>query len=277
MQANPETPGRSCAGIKKNMATRDMTALYCLLAVLSGAHAHAGSNQVENIFGLVAPEQYVTGQFRPSEHPHFISLASANIPARDRHIFLRREAARKLARLITDFRKTYPDKKIWVASAHRNFNRQRHIWEAKWSGQRPVEGRNLRLVIPDGLNRARKILEYSAIPGASRHHWGTEVDFNRLNNRYYQHGAGQTLYHWLQKNAARYGFCQPYTAGRGKGHREEKWHWSYQPLATLYQQKWRELYAMDTKKFQQQARFQGNRVAAMLAPIYQENINNQCK
>jgi zinc D-Ala-D-Ala carboxypeptidase len=75
------------------------------------------------------------------------------------------------------------------------------------------------------------------MPGTSRHHWGTDVDFNSLNNRYFESGEGLKIYNWLVKHAAEYGFCQPYTkAGQGRngGYEEEKWHWSYLPVSSIY-------------------------------------------
>ena len=72
------------------------------------------------------------------------------------------------------------------------------------------------------------------MPGTSRHHWGTEIDLNSFNNRWFEYGKGKKLYRWLQVNAAKYGFHQPYTAKNSKrphGYNEEKWHWSYTPLS----------------------------------------------
>ena len=45
-------------------------------------------------------------------------------------------------------------------------------------------------------------------------------------------------YEWLVTNAPKFDFCQVYTEkGEGKrrtGYNEEKWHWSYMPLARQY-------------------------------------------
>jgi hypothetical protein len=41
----------------------------------------------------------------------------------------------------------------------------------------------------------------------------------------------------MKANAGKYGFCQPYTEKTGSGrtgYEEEKWHWSYKPLASKY-------------------------------------------
>ena len=116
---------------------------------------------------------------------------------------------------------------LTIRSAARNFSRQKGIWERKWRGSK----------IRNKAARARHILKYSSMPGASRHHWGTEVDLNAFNNDYFSRGRGKKEYRWLRKNAGRVGFCQPYSAKgvqRPHGYSEERWHWSYQPLAKLY-------------------------------------------
>jgi LAS superfamily LD-carboxypeptidase LdcB len=72
------------------------------------------------------------------------------------------------------------------------------------------------------------------MPGTSRHHWGTDMDINALTNDYFENGNGLKEYDWLVKNAAQFGFCQPYNEkgkSRPNGYNEEKWHWSYLPIA----------------------------------------------
>ena len=47
---------------------------------------------------------------------------------------------------------------------------------------------------------------------------------------------GLKEYNWLLQNAAEFGFYQVYTSqenGR-TGYNEEKWHWSYAPLSSIY-------------------------------------------
>jgi D-alanyl-D-alanine carboxypeptidase len=118
---------------------------------------------------------------------------------------------------------------LTIVSAMRNFNDQKRIWEGKWSGKHSG--------IADPVERAKAILRYSSMPGSSRHHWGTDLDLNNLENSYFESGAGKKVYEWLQAHAAEYGFCQPYTAmgpDRPEGYQEERWHWSYMPLAARY-------------------------------------------
>jgi zinc D-Ala-D-Ala carboxypeptidase len=42
------------------------------------------------------------------------------------------------------------------------------------------------------------------------------------------------LYDWMQAHAHEFGFCQVYNSklARPNGYNEEKWHWSYMPIAS---------------------------------------------
>lgn len=112
-----------------------------------------------------------------------------------------------------------------ILSGLRNFEDQKNIWNRKWNSIRNL----------DSISKALKILEYSSMPGTSRHHWGTEVDLNSLNNSYFESGKGEKEYNWLCSNACRFGFHQPYTNVKSRtGYNEEKWHWSFLPLSKLY-------------------------------------------
>lgn len=173
---------------------------------------------------------YLTGKFDPAKHPLFEKVAAqyADGPG----YYLHQEAYAAFQKMHEAAAKAGVNLKI--ISATRNFNRQKRIWEAKWTGGRKVDGMNLAEAMPDPEKRARKILEMSSMPGTSRHHWGTDLDVNALNNAYFEKGKGKVLYEWLTAHAAEYGFCQPYTPKgeeRPNGYEEEKWHWSYIPVA----------------------------------------------
>ena len=234
------------------------------------------AQKYEELFGPIPAERYLTGRFSPKQSPKFVRLADFHIPTGGRRQYLRRETTQALVKMLAAFHQDHPGIKVWVASAQRGFSRQRTIWEAKWRKNIRHEVGRLNRRQPDPVARIRKILQYTAIPGASRHHWGTDVDFNLLENSYYTKGPGLIFYRWLQSNAGRFGFCQPYTAGRKEGHREEKWHWSYRPLASRFQRHWLRLFANNTGYFLAQAPFLGNRTAASLATIYQSDINPSC-
>jgi hypothetical protein len=84
--------------------------------------------------------------------------------------------------------------------------------------------------------RQQEILEASSAPGISRHHWGTDVDLLDPDMDPAQWAAGGAFadaYSWLARNAASYGFIQSYTTMQsgGTGFMEERWHWSYYPVA----------------------------------------------
>lgn len=113
--------------------------------------------------------------------------------------------------------------KLSVVSAFRSYQRQKQIWENKW-GNRPN----------DDINHAKNILKWSSFPGTSRHHWGTDVDFNSVETAYWKSKEGKKVYNWLQNNAPKFGFCQTYDDGRQHGYNSEPWHWSYMPVANEY-------------------------------------------
>ena len=65
------------------------------------------------------------------------------------------------------------------ASSFRDFERQQLIWNGKFNGERKVHddaGNPLDLASLDDWQKAQAILRWSALPGGSRHHWGTEID-----------------------------------------------------------------------------------------------------
>lgn len=139
-----------------------------------------------------------------------------------------------------------------LASGYRDYDRQLTIWNEKVAGVRPVmddAGRVLDVarVAPAELMWA--ILRWSALPGASRHHWGTDVDVYdraavpahyRLQLTPAEAGeAGPfgPLHRWLDERIAAnasHGFFRPYANDRG-GVAPERWHLSYAPLAVRYQ------------------------------------------
>lgn len=124
-----------------------------------------------------------------------------------------------------------------IISAFRDFDHQKRIWENKWSGNQMLYGNVKATDISDTVERAKEILRFSAMPGTSRHHWGTDIDLNSFQNQYFETGEGKKVYEWLMQNAESFGFCQPYTPhgqGREGGYEEEKWHWSYMPVADQY-------------------------------------------
>lgn len=135
-----------------------------------------------------------------------------------------------------------------VASSFRSFDRQRQIWNAKACGERAVHDDAGCVVDMQCLDPAAKmhaILRYSALPGASRHHWGTDLDVfdaAAVGEDYVVQLAPQevapggvfdALHSWLDERMASgqsCGFFRPYAIDRG-GVAPERWHLSYAPIA----------------------------------------------
>jgi LAS superfamily LD-carboxypeptidase LdcB len=130
-------------------------------------------------------------------------------------------------------------------SAFRDFERQLSIWNRKWSGAAPLYGADGEALDALSLRpdeRLEAILRWSALPGASRHHWGTDVDLIdghalapgyrvRLSpEEYAPPGPFAPLAVWLEANAARFGFFRPYR-GVLSGVQPEPWHYSFAPIA----------------------------------------------
>lgn len=231
------------------------------------------------IYGPISKQQYLLGKFSPHRNKsHFVKINRLGIPTNGRTHYLRKETARALKRVIRDFKKAHPRIRLYVTSSTRTYWQQKAIWEAKWNGRRKVGGGRLPKTHPNFRQRALKILEFSSMPGTSRHHWGTEVDFNTLNNRYYSRGKGKIIYRWLKKNMKRYDFCQPYTAGRKRGYEEEKWHWTYLPLAKTMTNDWLKTYGKSSR-YAKLSRFDGSSIKNIekLARIYVESINPACR
>jgi LAS superfamily LD-carboxypeptidase LdcB len=133
-----------------------------------------------------------------------------------------------------------------AASGFRDFDRQLAIWNAKWRGERPLldrAGCPLDAATLDDAGRIDAILCWSALPGGSRHHWGTDVDVidaatlppdyrvQLVPEEYAPGGVFGRLTPWLDENMARFGFYRPYATGHG-GAGAEPWHLSYWPVAS---------------------------------------------
>ncbi len=130
-------------------------------------------------------------------------------------------------------------------SGYRDFERQLNIWNGKFTGVRPMHdaaGVPLDVAALTANERVHAILEWSALPGASRHHWGTEVDLIDRQAVAPDHrpelslaefapgGPFAALSSWLEANAMRFGFFRPYRGIRS-GVRAEPWHWSFAPVS----------------------------------------------
>ena len=135
--------------------------------------------------------------------------------------------------------------KLQSASAFRDFSRQLLIWNEKFSGKRPVLDRQNQPLDISMLSEGElceAILHWSALPGASRHHWGTEIDIYdpllipagqvlKLEPWEYETGGYfEKLNQWMSDNMAFFDFYRPFVA-KNAGVADEPWHISYWPLS----------------------------------------------
>ena len=130
---------------------------------------------------------------------------------------------------------------LTIASSFRDFDRQSMIWNNKFSGSRPVYNKQQQpvdLTKLTDINKCIAIMRYSALPGASRHHLGTDLDiFDKAAvnddyklqltpNEYEQGGPFAPLSNWLNNNLAKFGFYRPYKHDLD-GVAPELWHISH--------------------------------------------------
>ncbi|MBB6092589.1 LAS superfamily LD-carboxypeptidase LdcB [Povalibacter uvarum] len=130
-------------------------------------------------------------------------------------------------------------------SSFRDFETQLTIWNRKWNGERPMNDRNSqpidRSTLAD-IDVVDAILWWSAIPGGSRHHWGSDMDVidaaavpegysvQLVPDEYSTGGIFSRLTGWLDANMLRFGFFRPYRTDRGSVS-PEPWHLSYAPVS----------------------------------------------
>lgn len=165
----------------------------------------------------------------------------------DRHQ-LHPEAAAAFARL--QKQATAAGFDLRPVSCFRSFERQLSIWNTKARGERPVldsAGRALVRAAHSDWEWVQAILRWSALPGASRHHWGTDLDVydaaavaddfqvQLTPAEVDLDGPFAALHDWLDtqiKGQQAQGFFRPYAKDTG-GVAPERWHLSYAPVARL--------------------------------------------
>ena len=135
-----------------------------------------------------------------------------------------------------------------IASSYRSFDRQCAIWNGKALGLRPVHDDSGRPVVFREMavgEQIQAIMRFSALPGTSRHHWGSDLDVfdARAMPANYQlqlspgeveaGGIFDPLHSWLDGRMAAiqsHDFFRPYNVDRG-GVAPERWHLSFAPLS----------------------------------------------
>lgn len=134
---------------------------------------------------------------------------------------------------------------LQACSSFRSFDAQVTIWNRKWRGERPLRDRDGQVLDRHRLSDEQcldAMLVWSAIPGGSRHHWGSDLDVidaaalpsdyevQLIPEEYAADGVFKKLASWLDANMRRFGFFRPYRTDRG-GVSPEPWHLSYAPVS----------------------------------------------
>jgi LAS superfamily LD-carboxypeptidase LdcB len=137
-----------------------------------------------------------------------------------------------------------------ICSAYRSFDRQLQIWNGKLSGMRPIMdpfGKPINIQKLSPWQKIQAILRWSALPGASRHHWGTDFDIydasampenyqiQLIPEEVQGNGLFAPMHNWLDSylESGKTDFYRPYKTDKG-GIAPERWHLSYRPLADKY-------------------------------------------
>jgi LAS superfamily LD-carboxypeptidase LdcB len=144
-----------------------------------------------------------------------------------------------------------------IASGFRDFKRQRLIWNRKCRGELPVldrQGQPLDVSSMTALEKVTAILHWSALPGGSRHHWGTDCDIYDAAaipadyalalhpDEYNKGGLFAPMMNWLTdyfQQPLSPAFYRPYDQCHKvtDGVAPEPWHLSYRPVALHYEKK----------------------------------------
>jgi len=135
---------------------------------------------------------------------------------------------------------------LQIVSSFRSFERQGQIWNAKAQGKRELFNKDGQLLDYNSLTKEEvleSILTWSAIPGASRHHWGTDIDVFDLNikeksqvkltNEEYEiefKNLTQAIDRMISNSSS---FFRPYSEYLG-GVSKELWHLSFAEKSKVY-------------------------------------------
>lgn len=179
--------------------------------------------------------------FGVSDNQHLI-----NLPQYEKHL-IQKDLLKDWNDLVTLAREH--GIKIAPISSYRSFEHQLKIWNLKASGKRtllddkeeevPFSQFNLNKK-EDALKLIHTILRWSALPGLSRHHWGSEFDLidetifetqpnyktELIPSEYEEGGPFYKLGEFLQNHLKETAFFRPYQFDLG-GVAREPWHISH--------------------------------------------------
>ena len=176
-------------------------------------------------------------------HQQLTGLVSTHLVQDQKSVYLHSHAKKALDGLrIAAHKEGFS---LCVASGFRDFNRQQLIWNNKYSEKTAVLSKQehpLDLSKLTELEKLVAILHWSALPGASRHHWGSDLDIydqtllpenkslQLTTSEYDQGGYFFELTQWLSESMSEFDFYLPYKEYLG-GVAREPWHISYRPIS----------------------------------------------
>ena len=200
-----------------------MILLFFLLSFLN-PFEKTRNYSVQQIIQTEVTKEFLLGKFDYKKDKRFVLIDRKWC---NKDVYLQTQTYKAFIKMADAAKKDGINLKI--VSGTRNFKEQKVIWEKKWK----QDEKKMKTSTDITLN----ILKFSSMPGSSRHHWGTDIDINSVEEEYFEKEEGIKVYNWLLKNAPTYGFCQVYTdkkAAKRAGYEEEKWHWSYMALSGFY-------------------------------------------
>ena len=198
----------------KNYVKENLKVYLTILLILINYSSYSQVNRVDKAF-LLGKHNYLNDTTFIRVDQHY----SKNI------VYLKRETYKAYIKMHDAAVKDGVN--LTILSGTRSFNDQSYKWSSKWNSSQFSN-------IKSNTEKAKKLLRWWSMPGTSRHHWGTDIDLTNMKLAFYKTTQGIKMFKWLQKNAFRYGFYQPFNANRTMGYQEEKWHWSYLPQASTY-------------------------------------------
>jgi LAS superfamily LD-carboxypeptidase LdcB len=138
-----------------------------------------------------------------------------------------------------------------IESGYRSFDRQLLIWNEKVLGKRKILNEQGELLNRDDLSDLecmKAILLWSALPGTSRHEWGTDMDvidacavpegYEAELTLEESFGVFGKFHKWLDaqiESDKSFGFKRVFLKGMGRV-QPEPWHLSYMPEAAKIEQ-----------------------------------------
>lgn len=140
---------------------------------------------------------------------------------------------------------------LQLVSSYRSFDRQMAIFNRKWRGDVTLldsEGQAIEAATLTDEEKLHAILTWSALPGGSRHHWGTDIDvydktavakwhgsFSLVESEYQAEGPCYALANWLTAHMEKFGFFRPFAKNIG-GVACEPWHLSHRTTSRYFEQ-----------------------------------------